>query len=79
MRIVTQGAKTAHPEVPIIALIFETDDSHNLERLIHASLAYAGRHQKGSPGAEWFLTNPTEVENLYASLEGMRKPLRLIE
>jgi hypothetical protein len=75
VRIVLQGALTAHPEVPTVALTMRTGDSKNLERLIHAALVYAGRHQKGAPGKEWFLTNPTEIENLYHSVEQMRKSL----
>ena len=56
IRVITQRVKTAHSEVPIIPLTLHTDDSRNLERLLHAALAYAGRHEKGSLGREWFQT-----------------------
>jgi hypothetical protein len=77
VRIVLQSALTAHPEVPTIALALHTDDSKSLERLIHTALSYAGRHQKGAPGSEWFLTNPIEVETLYHSIEHMRRSLEI--
>jgi T5orf172 domain len=77
VRIVLQGALTAHSEVPTIPLTLHTEDSKNLERWIHATLSYAGRHQKGVPGAEWFMTNPAEVEHLYHSLEDLRTSLEI--
>jgi T5orf172 domain len=78
LRILTQGALTAHSEVPIVPLVFKTEDSRNLERLIHAALAFSGRHRRGAPGTEWFDVNPSEIESLYESFHSMRQSL-LIE
>jgi hypothetical protein len=41
-RIIAQGAATAFANVPVIALVLQTDDSRNLETMIHAALRYAG-------------------------------------
>jgi hypothetical protein len=76
VRIVAQGALTAHATVPTIPLAFKTDDCDQLESLIHAALKSAGRHMKGSPGTEWFKTNPTEVKRLYRALERMMRTLK---
>jgi hypothetical protein len=68
-------AKTAHSRVPIVPLVFQTDDSKKLENLIHVTLAYAGRHDMGALGKEWFRTNPTEVEMIYRELNRVSKAL----
>jgi hypothetical protein len=61
-------ARTAHSGTPIVPLTFQTDDSRKLESLIHAALTYAGRHELGALGKEWFRTNPTEIETIYREL-----------
>jgi hypothetical protein len=66
VRIVAQGALTAHATVPTIPLALKTNNSEQLEALIHAALKSAGRHMKGSPGREWFKTNPTELRRCTA-------------
>jgi T5orf172 domain len=67
-RIVQQGARTALAGNPVVALGIQTDERKRLERLLHAALAYAGKHDKSGGGAEWFRTNPTEVAILYRGL-----------
>jgi hypothetical protein len=69
-------AKTAHAGVPIVPLSFRTDDSKKLEGLIHATLAYSGRHEMGALGREWFRTNPREVEMMYRTFNRMSKSLQ---
>lgn len=75
-RIRQQGTKTALSANPIVPLVFLTEDAARLERLLHVALTYAGRHHHVAPGAEWFETNPDEVERLYVSFEAMRQSLQ---
>lgn len=62
-RILSQAA-TALPEKPHIALIFKTDFPSELETAIHSILTIRERKINSSPGSEWFLTSPDEVEEL---------------
>lgn len=62
-RILSQAA-TALPEKPHIALIFKTDFPSELETAIHSILTIRERKVNSSPGSEWFLTSPDEVEKL---------------
>ena len=55
---------TAMPEQPLILGKFEHEDTHTLERAIHAILRLRGKRKEDAPGAEWFLTTPDEIENL---------------
>lgn len=57
-RIRTQQASMQ--ERPVVALVIRTPDSGVLESLIHSSLERAL-----SFGKEWFITNPTEVEQIF--------------
>lgn len=61
---------TAMPEVPVILGTYAHDDSHTLERALHSILALRGRRKKDSPGAEWFVTTPDEIEALIAMILG---------
>lgn len=54
-------------EQPIVALVIKTNDSGALESLIHSSLKKAS-----SFGREWFVTSPTEVEQIF---DGQLSPL----
>lgn len=62
-RILSQ-ASTALPEKPHIALIFKTNFPSELETAIHSILTIRNRKIDSSPGSEWFLTSPDEVENI---------------
>jgi hypothetical protein len=55
---------TAMPEQPDILGTFEHDDTHNLERALHAILTLRGKRKNDAPGAEWFVTTPEEVAEL---------------
>ena len=54
---------TAMPEKPEIALVIQTDRPRQLENAIHRLLD--GNRISDAPGTEWFLTNPSEVEEKY--------------
>ena len=56
---------TGLPESPMIGLHIKTDWSEKIERIIHEILKVRGRYVDGAPGKEWFLTSPSEVEEIY--------------
>jgi hypothetical protein len=64
IRVVSQ-VSTALPEHPKIARLFRTSDGLALEAAIHAILSVRGREVKDSPGSEWFLTSPEEVDEIF--------------
>ena len=66
-RIISQ-AGTCYPELPHIALIINCDDSNLLEKTLHDILKLKKRWLSNSPGKEWFITSPEEVEQIYVSL-----------
>jgi hypothetical protein len=61
LRVLSQSS-TALPEVPTIARLFKTNDGSALETTIHAILSLRGKEIEDSPGTEWFLTSPDEVD-----------------
>jgi len=61
---VLSQSSTALPEYPKIARLFRTSDGSALEAAIHAILALRGREVEDSPGSEWFLTSPEEVDEI---------------
>jgi len=63
LRVLSQ-ASTALPEYPKIALLLKTDDGASLETAIHSILCLRGKEVDDSPGTEWFLTSPSEVEEI---------------
>ncbi len=63
-RVESQAA-TAMPEKPKIALTIKTDKPSELEKAIHRFLARDDKQMKEAPGAEWFVTSPSEVEEIY--------------
>ena len=67
LRVLSQ-ASTALPEQPHIALILKTDYPNSLEQVLHGVLTIKGRKIDNSPGSEWFLTYPKEVEDIYNKL-----------
>ncbi|MYB70883.1 MAG: GIY-YIG nuclease family protein [Gemmatimonadetes bacterium] len=64
IRVESQAA-TAMPEQPKIALLIQTDKPLELEKAIHKLLSKDGKQLKGAPGAEWFVTSPSEVEEIH--------------
>jgi hypothetical protein len=62
-RVLAQAA-TALPERPVIALVVYTAEPQALESALHGILIVRGRQVTSSPGSEWFLTSPAEVEEL---------------
>ena len=55
---------TGMPEKPVVSLAIRTDKPKVLENIIHNILDFYGKKQDGS-GNEWFITSPSEIENLY--------------
>ena len=60
----------AMPEPPEIRLIFKTDDCENLEQTLHNVLKFRGKCITDAPGGKWFLTSPSEVEEIYKNVVG---------
>lgn len=56
---------TAYPEYPVIALVIKCKSAHALEQAIHCVLDLRNRHIESSPGNEWYMTNPQEIEEIY--------------
>ena len=56
---------TGQPESPKIGLHIKTDREEKIERIIHDILKVRGKHIDDAPGVEWFLTSPSEVEEIY--------------
>ena len=52
-------------EYPIVALIIKTDEPYMMEEAIHDILKSRGKHMQEAPGIDWFLTSPSEVEEIY--------------
>lgn len=61
---------TCFPEKPHIALIIKCNNSVEIEKTIHSILKIRKKQMKDSPGKEWFLTNPEEVEEIYRNIIG---------
>lgn len=59
---------TCFPEKPHIALVIKCENSFELETALHAVLKFKHKQMSNSPGKEWFLTNPQEVEEIYYSI-----------
>ncbi len=68
VRILSQGA-TAMPEAPTVALIVKTDQAYPLEKALHYILVLRGKGAD-SPGTEWFITNPGEIEEIVRWITG---------
>ena len=59
---------TGLPENPKIGLHIKTDKAREIEQIIHKILKVHGKHIDEAPGTEWFLTSPSEVEEIYKSI-----------
>ena len=64
-----RGQATGLPENPKIGLHIKTDKEAEIERIIHDILKVRGKHKDDTPGREWFLTSPSEVEEIYKFIE----------
>ncbi len=71
LRVKTQ-AGTAMPENPEIALFIKTDNTYEMETAIHGILAVRGKRLETAPGTEWFLTCPSEVEEIHDFIQEHR-------
>ena len=56
---------TGLPESPMIGLHIKTNWPKEVEDIIHDILKVRGTHIADAPGREWFLTSPSEVEEIY--------------
>ncbi len=63
-RILSQ-TRTALPEYPKVGLIIKTDELSLMERTIQNILRLQGKQKQDAPGNEWFMTSPSEVEQVY--------------
>lgn len=61
---------TAMPEQPIVLGVHAHSDPVNLERALHSVLILRGKRKSDAPGAEWFLTTPSEIEALVGLVLG---------
>lgn len=55
---------TAMPELPVVGLIFRTDNARLAEKMLHTSLESRGRRMADAPGKEWFMTGLAEVREI---------------
>ena len=60
-----QQADTVPAERFKLGLHIKTDRPEEIERIIHGILKVRGKHISDAPGTEWFLTSPSEVEEIY--------------
>ena len=60
-----RGQATGLPENPKIGLHIKTNVEVKIEQIIHDILKGRGKHIEEAPGREWFLTSPSEVEEIY--------------
>lgn len=63
---------TAMPEQPEVLGTYEHEDTHNLERALHAVLTLRGKRKQDAPGAEWFVTTPDEIRELIKAVLGVK-------
>lgn len=69
LRVLAQ-ASTALPERPQIALVIRTSMPSVFESAIHNTLMLRGKKIDNSPGSEWYLTSPDEVESIASFILG---------
>jgi hypothetical protein len=60
---VLQQAGTGMPEKPKIALVIQTHRPTDLENAMHTLLERD--RMSDAPGTEWFMTNPSKIEDIY--------------
>ena len=64
-------------DIPIIALLLQTNKPKVLERSIHGILTLRGSHLKHPQGREWFLTEPDEVASIYKFITDWKHQITL--
>ena len=62
---ITSQTRTALPEYPKVGLVIKTDELRLMETTIQNILKLQGKQKMDAPGTEWFLTSPSEVEQVY--------------
>lgn len=62
---ISSQTRTALPEYPKVGLIIKTDNLSLMERTIQNILRLQGKEKQDAPGNEWFITSPSEVEQVY--------------
>ena len=73
-RVKSQTSGTPVP--PRIALLLRTDSHTTLETVIQGTLTLQGKHLPQAQGKEWFLTNPSEVVSIVATIDfGLLSPV----
>ena len=60
---ILEQAGTGMPEKPKIALVIQTNRPTDLENAMHTLLDRD--RMSDAPGTEWFMTNPSRVEDIY--------------
>ena len=67
---ITSQTRTALPEYPRVGLIIKTDKLRLMETTIQNILKIQGKQKQDAPGKEWFITSPSEVEQVYEKIFG---------
>ena len=62
---ISNQTRTALSEYPKIGLIIKTDEFVLMETTIQGILKLQRKHKRDAPGTEWFITSPSEVEQIY--------------
>ncbi len=62
---ISNQTRTALPEYPKVSLVIKTDEFALMETTIQNILKLQGKHKQDAPGREWFITSPSEVEQIY--------------
>lgn len=67
---ISSQTRTALPEYPAVGLIIKTDEFTLMETTIQNILKLQGKHKQDAPGREWFITSPSEIEQVYENIFG---------
>ena len=62
---ISSQTRTALPEYPTVGLIIKTNEFTLMETTLQNILKLQGKHKQDAPGTEWFITSPSEVEQIY--------------
>lgn len=76
IRRISEQTKTGRSSVPIIALIIKTENASFLESFLHRALYEYRIPGTDHTGDEWFITNPTVIEDVYISSKNPEITLR---
>jgi hypothetical protein len=63
---------TAMPEAPTVLGQFAHAEADSLEKALQYVLKVRGKRKADSPGVEWFLTTPQEIESLIGVIIGSK-------